>query len=76
MLVEVGKGFFMVGKLGNGSFTRREWRIFKLPQLRKQVSFEETVALNPQLEVLVLKNQGWVLFRDGFGVFSEEMKGF
>ena len=76
MLVEVGKGFFMVGKLGNGGFTRREWRIFKLPQLRKQVSFEETVALNPQLEVLVLKNQGWVVFRDGFGVLSEEMKGF
>ena len=23
-----------------------------------------------------MKNQGWVLFRDGFGVLSEDMKGF
>ena len=23
-----------------------------------------------------MKNEGWVLFRDGFGVLSEEMKGF
>ena len=76
MLVEVGKGFFMVAKLGNGSFIRREWRILKLPQRRKWVSYEETMALNPQLEVLDLKNQGWDLLRDGFGVLSEEMKGF
>ena len=34
------------------------------------------MALNPWLKVLVLKNEGWVLFRDGFGILSEEMKGF
>ena len=28
------------------------------------------------LEVMILKNEGWVWFRDEFGVLSEEMKGF
>ena len=28
------------------------------------------------LEVVILKNEGWVWFRDEFGVLSEEMKGF
>ena len=31
MLAKVGKEFFMVAKLGIGSFTRREKRIWKLP---------------------------------------------
>ena len=30
MLAEVGKGFFMVARLGNWSFSRREFRIWKL----------------------------------------------
>ena len=28
------------------------------------------------LEVLILKNEGWVGFKDEFGVLSEEMKCF
>ena len=53
----------------NGEFrsshSRRQW-----------VSHEETVALMAMLEVLIWKNQGWVWFRNEFGVLSEEMKGF
>ena len=52
------------GEFGS-SHSRRQW-----------VSYEETVALMAMLEVVILKNEGWVGFRDEFGVLSEEMKGF
>ena len=53
----------------NGEFwsshSRRQW-----------VSYEETKALKPMLEVLILKNQGWVGFRDGFGVLVKKWRVF
>ena len=53
----------------NGEFrsshSRRQW-----------VSYEETVALMAMLEVMILKNEGWVWFRDEFGVLSEERRVF
>ena len=47
------------GEFGS-SHSRRQW-----------VSYEETVALMAMLEVVILKNEGWVWFRDEFGVLSE-----
>ena len=52
------------GEFGS-SHSRRQW-----------VSYEETVALMAMFEVLIWKNQGWVWFRDEFGVLSKKMKGF
>ena len=52
------------GEFGS-SHSRRQW-----------VSYEETVALMAMLEVVILKNEGWVWFRNEFGVLSEEMKVF
>ena len=59
-------GGFQEDNLKFGSSSRR----------RQWVSYEETMALKPMLEVMILKNEGWVWFRDEFGVLSEEMKGF
>ena len=44
MLAEVGKGFFMVARLGNWSFSRGNLEFGGSSTRRQWVSYEETVA--------------------------------
>ena len=59
-----------------GAFQEENLEFGSSSSRRQWVSYEETVALMAMLEVLIWKNQGWVWFRDEFGVLGEEMKGF